>query len=373
LCWCTIELTLALGSSTLKSYGIGTSIYPKNISVSVDPWDISFIYHPLLQTVLKPNWQFKEPLDFSGVEDEAKAAGVDIVSLQGQQITFVHNSLGFRGRELTAADLDKDLVFVYGGSTTYDIGVTQGETWVERLQAELNNKYTVLNLGIPAHSTAEHLIQTAFYQNIVRKKPVCSLYYVGWNDIVSAHLEHLDSAYADYHLLITPVRRPDISFAKYSPFVSLINAVARNRFDTVPRHPKVLGRTPVEGSDEHLEGIFSEHIKTIAAINEARGIKTVFIGQILNRHWPQGPDSFAPLVKKGDFVPLVERLKSVLKSTIASTSAKYIDPGVMNFGDGDFVDLGHFTSGGALKFATLISKEVDNNCRSDIKTHLNKR
>lgn len=362
LCWCIVELGLALGSTILEKYGVGASLCPYNVVSEVDPDDYAFIYHPLLQIVPRPNWQYKDRLDWSDVEEKAKAARINL-ALQGQELTFVHNSLGIRGKELTADDLGKELIFVYGGSTTYDVGVTQGDTWVEQLQSDLNNKYTVLNFGVVAHSTAEHLIDTAFYQNVLGKRPVCSIYYVGWNDIINAHIAQLDSAYADYHLLTTAVRKPDMLFAKYSPLVFLVNSIAKKRFDSIPEHPIILGKTPVAGSDQRLEAIFIDHIKTITAINNSRGVRTIFIGQILNKDWPQDPNVWAPLVRTEDFLPLQRRFNSLLKDTTASIPAKYIDSGSTKFEDSDFVDLGHFTSSGARKFAALISKDVGAYCQ----------
>ena len=110
----------------------------------------------------------------------------------------------------------------------------------------------------------------------------------------NAHIEHLDSAYADYHLLMAQ-RKPDLLIAQYSPLGFLLNQIAQKRFDTVPWWPDILGKPPVAGRDEHLEAIVIEHVKAIAAINEARGLKTIVIrryptvaGPILPsffRHW----------------------------------------------------------------------------------------
>lgn len=362
LIWCTFELLLGFGSRFLALHGHGTSLFPRNASTAIDPETTAFIYHPLMQSVPRPNWQYMDHVDFGGNEDNAKAAGIDVGSLQGRELDFVHNSLGLRGKELTKDDLAKDAIFVYGGSTTYDIGLTQGETWVEDLQSDLNNKYTVLNLGVPGHSTVQHLLETAFYQNVLQKKPVCAVYYVGWNDIINAHDENLDNAYADHYLLLVAQRKPAIVLAKYSPFLLFANAMAVKRFDTVPLHPRDPGHGAVAGGDERLEAIFIDHVKTIAAINDARGIKTIFIGQILNRKWPVTP-RYVPLIKDGEFVPLMERFKSLLKNAAASMPAKYIDPGVTNFAGSDFVDEGHFGASGARKFASLVSKEVGDYCR----------
>ena len=352
--WCVIELGTAFGSKVL---------YPKNVVPKVSSDDYAFIYHPLLQLVPRPNFQYKTRLNFRGAEEKAKAGGIDMASLQGKELTFIHNSLGLRGKELTAEDLSKDLIFVYGGSTTYDASVTQGETWVEHLQAALDNKFTVLNFGVVAHSSEEHLIETAFYQDVVGKPPVCAIYYEGWNDVINAHINNLDPAYADYHVLLTARRKPDLEIARYSPMMVLLNQAARDRFDTIPNPAKLFGKPQMDGSDERLEKIFVRNMKTIAAINSSRGIKTIFIGQIINKDYPQGADVWAPLVKKGGFPALIERFNSLLKDTAVSVHAKYIDPGVTNFAHHDFVDYSHFDVLGARKFASLISTEVSSYCQ----------
>jgi lysophospholipase L1-like esterase len=361
LVWCMLELSLGLGTFILAKGGAHPSLFPDNDPVP--PHIQTVMYHPLLQLVPHPNSHYKRHLYFGGLEERAKAAGIDVQSLKGKELSFDINSLGFRGKELTADDLARDLIFVYGGSTTYDIAVTQGETWVENLQSDLNNKYTVLNLGMLGYTTVENLIQTAFYQDVVKKKPVCAVYYVGWNDIGSSHIEPSDGAYANYHLLLLPEHRPALFLAKYSPLGLLANALAVKRFDTVPLPPKILGKPPVAGPDERLEAIFIEHIKSIAAINRVRGIKTIFIGQILNRRWPDRPNYYEPLIEEGDNVPLMERLKSMLSGTAASIGAEYIDPGIKNFEGSDFVDGGHFAASGAKKFAALVSGKVGDSCR----------
>jgi hypothetical protein len=357
LLWCTIELSLALLPSLL----------PEDDVIDADDaaQNAAFMYHPLLQSVLRPNYRYKTHLYFWGRErDSDKAAGIDVASLEGQELRFVQNSLGLRGKELTADDLAKDLIFAYGGSTTYDLGVTQGETWVEHLQSDLKNKYTILNFGVPSYSTTENLIQTAFYQNIVAKKPVCAVYYEGWNDMVEAHIEHLDSAYADFHLLRNAERRNPVSLARYSPLLHLANALAMRRFDSIPLPPKLLGQSPVAGRDERLEAIFTEHIKTIAAINEARSIKTIFIGQIFNRSWSADiPGKFLPLVRVEDIPLLVERFKLILKDAAALNGVRYIDAGIANFEGSDFVDPVHFAARGSRKFAALVSKQVGDYCQ----------
>lgn len=372
LIWCTLEWGLAISSSLLTRNGIGP-LFPHDYFTPTDSnsAEARTMYHLLLQRVPKPNWKGHALL--GGLDKRNKDQGplknwpINWAAVEGKDFTFSHNSLGFRGAELTEDDFNRDMIFVYGGSTTYDVAVTQGETWVERLQLDLNNEFTVLNFGVSTHSTTEHLIQTAFYQSIVPKKPVCALYYVGWNDLWQAHMDNFDAAYVDYHGPTIAVRRPDLYFSRYSPALRLVTIGLTARFDTVPWPRVLLGKKPISGSDQRLEQVFSEHVSTIAAINISRDIKPVFIGQILNREFfklaPKDSNALAPLVKNEDTWPLQERLNLVLKNAAIASGAKYIDAGIEHFIGDDFADKGHFVAAGSSKFAKLISKAVGDSCR----------
>jgi hypothetical protein len=366
LLWCALEMSLALATGTLERYGIGTSVFPQNLFTA--PPDKRFIYHPLLQIVPRPNWEQKIRYDYNDLRDIFKSQ-INWAEIKGKEFIFSHNSVGLRGAELTVHDLTKDMIFVYGGSTTYDFMVTQGATWVEQLQSGLNDKYTIVNFGTIGHSTTEHLIHTAFYQNVLGKKPVCAMYYVGWNDISSAHTKNLDSAYSNWHLIADTVRRDEIWGAKYSPLLKLVDRAVRKRFDSVPEPISLSGERPIAGSDSRLEEFFIEHVRAIAAINSSRGIKSVFIGQMLNRDLyssvvdPESNDAFSTLIKNRDVWPFQERFNMLLKRTSISVGVSYIDAGIENFKYSDFADWGHFSATGSKKFAALISKQVDSDCR----------
>src|ERR1700761_4921912 len=75
LCWCLVELSLAFGNSAL---------YPKNIVTEPNPDEFAFVYHPLLQIVPRPNFQYTNTLDFRPIAARAKAAGIDVDALQGK-------------------------------------------------------------------------------------------------------------------------------------------------------------------------------------------------------------------------------------------------------------------------------------------------
>lgn len=230
--WCCTESALALSSNILPRPVNSAPLLPGN--GFTQPEHRGFTYHPLLRVIPKKNWQQRFRFD---VRNRSAYPNATINWKQLGDLDLSHNSLGLRGSEPSARAYELDMIFIYGGSTTYDVTVSQGATWVEQLQGALRGRFTVLNFGIPGHSTAEHLIHTAFYQEVNGKRPVCAVYYVGWNDIHNAHIDRLDPGYADWHLLLITSRQPEVWAAKYSPLVRLASQIAARRFDAVPREP----------------------------------------------------------------------------------------------------------------------------------------
>lgn len=376
LSWCLVECVLA----------IGTNLSPGNSYAETVDYDFGLTYHPLLQAVPKPHWRRRGNVHNFDVRDRDLYLEMNWPmnwsKVLGRDLEFVHNSLGMRGIEPEPNDLEGNIVVIYGGSTTYDNMVSQGETWPERLQERLRSNYTILNAGVVGYSTVEHLIQTAFYQDIGGRKPVCAVYYIGWNDMHNAHIHNLDRAYADWHLLMQNrlARKPRIWAAKYSPLARLADGKLRDRFDSLPAAPNFFGMPPISGPDERLESVFLERIRTLVWINRSRGVSAVFVGQILNREMLSGgqPGSkrdeatvWSPLVSNGDLWPLQERFNAILKHAAVDDGAAYIDPGVENFSNEDFVDQGHFSPAGSSKFAALISEAVDIHCTPEGRFPLN--
>ncbi len=80
---------------------------------------------------------------------------------------------------------DARLIFVFGGSSTYDIGVVDSETWASNLSRLLGPHYEVQNYGVPGFTTMEAMLQALFVFRDI--KPVCAVYYEGWNDLYVAH------------------------------------------------------------------------------------------------------------------------------------------------------------------------------------------
>ncbi len=334
-----IELTIGITTSGLSKMGIGFSALPRNAASG-----LRFDYHPLLQGVPTPS--------------------IAAVNKWGE---LRHNSIGARGKEI---EPDTKKVFVYGGSSTYDVGLGEGETWVEQLNELLGHKVTVVNFGVPGYSTVEHIIQTAFYGDNKGAYPSCAIYYIGWNDSRNAHIPDLDRAYADFHL---PSQLGDLETRKvlriggFSPLFIVASRTLSSAIETAA-FPKDLSKlSPEAGSDARLEKIYLNNVQTLSGINRARKVPTVFIAQIMNRDALKSETRYGwfPLVNDKDVWSLEARFNEILGKKAKELRDGFIDAGIDNFVKDDFIDEGHFNPQGAKKFARLIEKDVKAFCKLD--------
>jgi len=132
------------------------------------------------------------------------------------------------------------LVFAYGGSTTYGVGVSDAETWSSVLSALLGPRYFVENRGVPGYTTVENIIQATFdFRNV---QPVCAIYYLGWNDFRNSNLTQLKPDYSDFHLINQrPTLIPTQSlFQRRSAFIDLLSNAVNQQY----RHARTSG-TPI--------------------------------------------------------------------------------------------------------------------------------
>lgn len=274
-----------------------------------------------------------------------------------------------RGAERDKDQLKQQIVIAtIGASSTYDIGVANGQTWSDVLERNLGDEYAVLNHGVPGYSTVENLIQTLFYLNFYDVTPQCAVYYLGWADIRNAHLPNLDPAFADFHLLgqsqnLETQKTPLL--AQISPLGRIVIRYSQAWLETIPMPESFSNRPRERGSDIRLEKIFRANIEAIAAINKQRGITSIFVGQVLNRAKLRDTTSYGwlPLVRDIDVWPLQAHFNTILKDTAEALGSPEFVPPIDEFHDTDFVDNGHFSPEGAEKFAAMLTPIVRSSCK----------
>ena len=354
---CTVECTLGIGTSILVNiHVLPHSRLPLNDQLSDEA---EFQYHPLLMGVPTPNLFRFSP--FKIRHDSYGVPGAEREKIQ-------HDSYGLRGAERDKNKLRHQIIIAtVGGSTTYDLGVSNGQTWSDDLERQLGDKYAVLNHGVPGYSTVENLIQTLFYLNSYDIRPKCAIYYEGWNDIRNAHVPNLDPGHARYALLkqVTALKLQKTPLlAKISPLSEIVLRYLQAWLEIIPLAKDFSSQDPVQGSDPRLENFYRANIKAIAAINESRGITSIFVGQVLNRAKLRKTTryGFVPLVRDIDVWPLQARFNTILETTATKLGVPFLIPPIDNFEDSDFVDQGHFSAKGAEKFAAMLAPIVRADC-----------
>jgi len=171
-----LEVGLGIGSAALFKVGL-----VNNVLLPEDDYlEPPFQWHPLLQAVPVPT----QP--------------GSIWEKRGEH----HNAQRLRGPERPPQSLENKVVIeLFGNSSAYDVYSPEGKTWADRLEQLLGkDRYVVLNRAVSGYSTAENLIQTAFYAAPYGETPRCALYQVSWADLQNAHVTGLDPGYADYHM-----------------------------------------------------------------------------------------------------------------------------------------------------------------------------
>jgi lysophospholipase L1-like esterase len=343
-----VELGFGLGTAVLAHHGWGAAlgVFPETGVRSA-----TRVWHPLLQAANVP-------------------------TPAGTRTRFHVDSQGLRGRERSADELkDRIVIAVFGGSTTEDGNLSDGQTWAERLESQLAElggagRFTVLNRAMGANSTVEHVIRTAFYQDAYGVAPRCAVYYVGGQDINSSHFRNLDPGYADYH---TPLL-VDVLDARYSdrppvaisPILRLLRRGATSLFDTVRPAADPKGTASSE-PDPALEAIFARNIRSISAINRQRGVRTVWIGEVFNETLPPdaGPHPmWTPYIDLKTSHRLLAHLRGVLKREAAALGDVHVDVDSSRLDNSHFLDGEHFSARGAAVFAAMVAPAIAAACGS---------
>lgn len=338
----TLEIGLGFGTALLYKLRLSSSetLFARDY---VRP---HYDWHPLLQVRQVPS----------------------AIARSTREVAYV-NAERRRGRERDPNELkSKTVIALIGGSTTLDILSREGETWAEHLERLLGpDRFAVINHGVSGYTTSEHVIQTAFYQDSFGVPANCAVYYIGWNDLRNAHVRDLDPAYANNHLVnqidAFDARRINGPALSVSPTLSFLAKLAILAVDTV-RAPAPLQTGGGKGPDPALEKIHARNIATISAINRGRGIRTVWIGQLMNKA-SLNDDPMAgwlPFVRDSEIPAMMAWLNGIAKREAERLGDVYIDVPEDDLLPQDFGDIGHFRASGSRKFAERIAPEVGRAC-----------
>jgi lysophospholipase L1-like esterase len=276
-------------------------------------------------------------------------------------VSVSHNSV--RARNPGKFDPSNPSILTVGGSTTYNIAVSDDDTWTAHLAKHISPRFNVLNFGVPAHSTNEHIIFTALRASAYN--PRCIIFYVGWNDIRSAHLAHLEPDYSNFHMLdLYPTMDVTREFYSWSAIGSLVRILVR-RLSIIPR-PERKG-TIRDTSDPRLELIYRRNIRLLAVISKSIGARPIFVPQVLNYverdREGRETDPWIPFLRWTAVPSVMRRFNQILKEEAERSGSVFIEAPIQHhWKASDFFDEGHFTEQGTRTFARLIAPEVKRTC-----------
>jgi lysophospholipase L1-like esterase len=254
------------------------------------------------------------------------------------------------------------LIYVFGGSTTYDIGNTDANTWPSQLSRLLGPDFDVENFGLLGFSSVESMTQNLFaFRN---SPPACAIYYQGWNDLRNSHVKDLAVDYSNFEY---PYLYESAAYSRRPGFLdanSLLVAYFLSMFDPPP--PPTASGVVSDQQDMRLSKIYRDNIRLIAVIGKTFGVRVIFVPQQL-AYTKMTDDSTwrgEPFIRAKDMKKLMGLMNQDMARAAGESQAYFLGtPLSENWADGDFLDRGHFSSAGALKFAQSISESVRKICQ----------
>jgi len=254
------------------------------------------------------------------------------------------------------------LIYVFGGSTTYDVGNLDANTWPTQLSRLLGADFAVQNYGVTAFDSVDNMMQSLFAFRDVA--PVCAVYYEGWNDVIKSHVKDLSDDYSNYEY---PIQVELLALGPKPGFLernSVLVALAMSIFHS-PR-PPFANEGDLHEKDLRLSMLYRDNIRLIAAIGKTFGVRVIFIPQILNyERYARGEVSpGSSNIAPKDMKKFMGLMNEDLAIAAGQSQAYYLGvPLAEKWEESDFLDLGHFSPRGSLKFASSISEDIRRICQ----------
>lgn len=312
-------------------------------------------------------WHTQYPEEPPMFEPHPYLVGAPIpgISRTKRGATISHNSWAMRG-----ADFSQEKgpgvfrIVTVGGSSTYNTGVSDSETWQTHLAELLGPQVEVLNLGVPGYSSAEHLIQTALQLSDLSADMV--IYYVGWNDVRNTNVARLRADYSSFHgrgqyanlgIPLTVWTGPrfalPLMIVQAGQGLGWVNDFHQFR-------PSDDGTISAD-VDERALSLYVRNMRLVIALARAQEVPPIFVPQVLNyARWTRDePTWWIPFVPAKDVRALMTVYNDALRSVARETSVPYLaDVLSEDWSESDFLDEGHFSPVGQMRFARVLAAGI---------------
>ena len=278
------------------------------------------------------------------------------VDREFSKVRVKHNSKGYRGEE---TPLNSVIICAVGGSTTYGVGVDNEYTWPSKLDGLSGSDTSVVNLGVPGHSTVEHLVSVSLHLNEL--KPDIILLHTGLNDMRVSNILNIESDYSNFHApnmygitghcYLEPL--PHIASLYYT--VLLMQYF--DLYPVCPFHSNYAKANKIGGLDLHALGLYRENLKKLIHSCKYYTNEIVLIPQVLNedRIKKDALKWWIPFIEEKELIHVLERYNQISKEVADSTGCKYlIKVDHTEWMADDFADPSHLNEKGNKKLAELI-------------------
>lgn len=299
----------------------------------------------------------------------------DVRHLYGEPrpAVYTRDANGLRGEYPALAAIG---ILVLGGSTTNELYVTDGATWVDMLRRELaaaGAPQVVVNAGVDGQSTVGHLRNfEVWFPNLAGLKPKLVLAYVGINDmnLAAGTQDKFDAMLADGML-----RRWKNYMANHSALWrggEIVAGALRARnaklvhgdgdpYAQASWRPYLSrGDEPSATADE-LEA-YRARLRELAWRIQAMGAVPVFVTQTANGYRLKNGRLFGRDVNGSVAVDPYHRLAAFNAATLGvcdDLRMACVDAGAMlEMEDGDFYDYVHTTPQGSAKVGKAVAGGV---------------
>ena len=297
---------------------------------------------------------------------------------------YTRDSFGLRGTYGRPSDID---VIVVGGSTTNELYVGDGETYVDVMRAALaeaaekagKKPPVVVNAGVDGHSTVGHLRAfDVWFPRIPDLKPRWVVFYVGINDVfVDLQAEH-DSTISETRGTLARLQR---YLKNHSALFELHRIVVGSRkasrqrvvhggADASTAFPQFVDDAGIERRKavlraERREALrqYRSRVEGLVEKTRALGARPIFVTQRRGdvRCGGQGVRNgmAGASVNAIDDQLLLENIGDVTLDVCAAMAVACVDLGrELRFENGDFYDTVHVTTSGAKKIGIYLGRRI---------------
>lgn len=294
-----------------------------------------FEFNPGLGFTLKPNFSF-----------------------QLQEGNITHTAEGYRGPEAPVASSDgQKTVLMIGGSTTYDLDRPDDQTWPAVFGRLFGDQVRVVNMGIPGHATPEHIALASLVAS--EYQPDAILYYIGWNDVRSSHVDET-ADYSKFHkkglYRSFGIHAPRSFFALGFIVKKVLATLDEISLENLSKFSVA---SKIDGSvDERLLDMYTRNVGILNVITREIGAVPIFVPQVLNEAQLKDDrgNGWTPHVPETAMPAVLATFNDAMMQTTSKAGATVI-PEVLSvdWQDADFIDSGHFSQGGAERFACAVA------------------